>query len=1677
MPLETTQTSDTPPSAPTRRQRGKVFGRAFLLGRFRFLTSVLLLALIIWMGFEALSTWVVHTWLPAIVPISKIEKDIQNELARATQLEPLWEKWDIEPTLFNGLRITVQEVQLRENRDFLKERGVLIPTPKKFKPPVTPLPKTVVGGSLPVSQPAMAKLRRFELHFRYWPLIGKQHFQISRIQLAGVRLLGGANGVLTHYFPVFYDPDYGKKYFKKKDPPTYLADATFGIRDLGLYQISTAAVMSALNQRVRRNVEKSRPETVLLPVDRVGLDIQDAELTHLVSAKPLALNLKGRFGVFKEEGKNGGQALDEYYDRWNRVFALTLDSRITGDNPDKAFSGPWRESDLQHLDLRILSPADAPESLFFKTAGHKGIIVSADLKNKNLKNKNLKQDVSNQADFSPYYHDWQFEANGLDLSLLSDTFRSLQSLVDQEIGRSFMPFALKGKMTTRLKGRLLWNRASDHPEEMAQNALIQPPLVKFEDGYVSAKDISLAYQQPVQGLTPQSVNAKRSVPDTFLLDSFNGVATLKDYIWQLNNASLVLGESKMFASAMWNERTQTFNGSLRGDDLSFETLLGKFSKLEPILARYQPGVLTPEARQFLSQWRNGQLKITGLLDFNLGFNGNSTALLEGRQAEGRQNGIDYTGTISFENGNLVSKANTSSDLAFDIQNVGANIDIQDKIFLRNFSGEIFATPFKVTGEADKLFRQYSAHLESRQVDLQKVHRLLQQQLPPAQSEGLAVVEDLKGNADIRLSYVHTGNTTVDRINGSVLVKGFALTPALKKLTDGQLLNSAPVEFGQIPIVFDGERATLPDIKGKWGPIPLGLSGDAKWGNIASGAAAVKDLKFNASLETGKLPVALFRDHDRFFRHLFKDPSVYPHFWNTTGEIALNAKANEKQLEGQLAFYNAGASWREGDFPVYDVNGFASFSQALNLSSGAKTAPVISTTSKISTSNLEGRYGNSPIAVAIDNLPANSKTVHPKMTVRGRLSPLVLNHYLTAPQATYAPYQMVPFRLELGQKLRADLPANVYGGRLFMGLNRLLVSPPEENTDTLTLPPDRYRAAERSQILNTLPPLSQTPPQQPSDVQLKTDAERFLPQEKTEASVQPPSSQTPSSQLSSSGEATVRRPGQRAFILAEFGLNPNANASKKSYPFFRLYPSQLHLSEYGDLLAEGDLTSAPKSLDWKKMQGRFHLLTSPAIDIKGIGENFRSDIFKDADGKLAADVTLDLNPEKAQGTQTLTGWLNASKVALPVYYVEDITGKIAFEQQRANIDLPSVKFQGADLAIHAESKQALQYPIPLENVKIGGRSFNLPAIQQFNAEVVGNVVENVVRKFSRPWQEGDPLVPVQFKDADVNIDEVVYQNIILEHLKGKLTVLGNSFTQLSDTEVDLAGGKVNGYIEMNPFDNHFLSVDMKTEGVSANALTRAMLGVTNQVFGDVDANIRYRTQGKSEDEMLENANGTVKLRIANGRLPALSTVETLLTAANIIRGGILGFNFNNLIRAITPFRARYFADLSGDMEIADKRLHTQNLLLDGENLDLLMKGTVTMDDGQADMMIDGSMNQTVSSGLGFIGKLSPGNLLRIIPILGFNPFGKIGKSEEEVSSDEVSLIADPGLLYRIPGLGYIPGLGGPVKDVSRFRIKMQGPPQDQASIKSFTWLTEKDLKEENAQPKAKSPKSERLGAAF
>jgi hypothetical protein len=946
----------------------------------------------------------------------------------------------------------------------------------------------------------------------------------------------------------------------------------------------------------------------------------------------------------------------------------------------------------------------------------------------------------------------------------------------------------------------------------------------------------------------------------------------------------------------------------------------------------------------------------------------------------------------------------------------------DVIHIENFRAFLGGSEFQASGELATHLKSYQLRLTGKAIDLPRLKREVLDKLPDFQFIA-AQIDPYQGLANLDLTVV-----SGLKLSGRLDIDGLAFR-------SGKPEN--PMQFPHLSLLFSGSNITLPDTAILYGPVAATVSGTF----TNQGA-------YNIRLNSGNIPTAFMRDNQDWIAALAG--TELPEIWNTAGDFAVQGTLNNQQTDMMLTFNNVGLSWAGGDFPLYDLNGQILYRQA------GKGSP------DIQSQNLAFRYGNSPMAI---NLRQNGVL---QGEINGTLSELTVNHFLVSHYSNATPYREIPFKTQLKGTLAA-LPGqpgfqkNDLNAELFFSLNQNFrqaytdILPSTKQPENNGLPANAAEAGGVRRNLSAEAP----------DI-LSSNRKRNREIFKNVNAINAANTtvgilrQTVGKGLGF-GLDTLKKPGQ--LIAQKMRDKPHESvetrameasalpaklqmakiAEDKGQAFFQanlhllandllLERANLHLFGGGDVVAEGEVRHLD---DPAQLTFQAHLLTVPELNLETLNKGAaQNTFFNGATGTLGADVQI---AGSASRVNQLHGWVAANRLAIPYLTIQDITGRVALNGETAVAEVPSFKIPGVTVRVTGRSDNIFEAPVPLEEVVIDGSFISIDSLASFNNEIVKPIlIDQIVHNYMRPWQQGDPTSPVQFRNADLQADEVIYQNIILSNLRSQFSLNANSFFELTNTTLEAAGGQVNGYLSMSPNQNSFTTLELNAKGVKANALTKALLNVTNEIFGDLDGTVRFTTFGQTDQELQKNANGTVSMKITEGRLPAIAKVETLLATANVFRGGVLGLNLNNLFRSLTFYDTNYFAKLSGDMLINDQILYTQNLVSDGVNLDLLIQGSLRMDNGNANMLINGRMSQDITGKLGKLGNLSLSRLFRYIPALG-----TLGANR-------------PGLLGYIPGVGYVPGFGGPASKYNRFQVRLVGQPDDPAAIQDFQWVRPSNL---------------------
>jgi hypothetical protein len=917
-----------------------------------------------------------------------------------------------------------------------------------------------------------------------------------------------------------------------------------------------------------------------------------------------------------------------------------------------------------------------------------------------------------------------------------------------------------------------------------------------------------------------------------------------------------------------------------------------------------------------------------------------------------------------------------------------------RVRLADVRGRLNETPFRLDGVISTDLSRYDVGLTANNVDIPRFRRDVLAKLPQARAL-LRQVQPQAGVADAHVRILSgPGGMRDPRVHGRVRLQALALrTGFLDDL----------IRIPSTTLSIANNRVAVPETAVRYGPLTLWAEG-----------AFQPPGQYRFTVDSRDIPVDIL--HDRSIMNLAaRQLGEVPTIWNTAGSVDLNAVATHRRTQVTVDFHDAGLSWKGGLFPLHNLNGRVFYQMP-----AAAGDPVIATR------GLSGQYGNSPVSLQLAN------DARFRFAADGVLSPLLLNRTLADPQSHTQPYKEVPFQASANGELA--LPTSGGSAR--------------GNNLTAGLFVDLSRNLQPEGLVHTPSPLVYSRRRRRS----RTDVDPRMGEGEgwgggyapTLAQVTPHPSPPPQGGRGQASDETVIMPAvsdENPYLSARVHLLNND---------LNLHNGVLHLGDAGDIRADGVIRNVfnpdapvfdlhlftPKPLELNQLDYKTEVVEDFIREMRGVlGMDIR--IAQGQAGPADPGDTGRPGRIPAQPRNGIGGWLSAERVAIPPLGLDELTGRVDFAGQGATATLDRFVIPGLNTGLTATANNVFETPVTLDTLNIRGSEFNLERLIAYNRDTLQPVILAGIAR-ALPTNRGQAsaapkTLPIRFYDAPVRFEEAVLQNVITKNLSGNLSLYENGFLAMSGLQMEAAGGNASGQLFLNPWQRNFITLNLDVREVSANALTQALLGVSGEVYGNMAGQLHFTTFGETDEDLLNNANGGVSMSILEGRLPAIAQVETLLVAANIIRGGVLGLNLNNLMRALLFYDRNYFAELSGDLDIVNGVMYTGNTQVEGRDLDLYIRGGIRLNDGAVNLLVTGVMQQDVSGIFGPIGKLSPNTLIRVLPALGTWGGGT------------------PGIISYIPGVGYIPGLGGRVGDVSRFEVRIAGKLEDPNAIRGFHWV--------------------------
>ena len=208
--------------------------------------------------------------------------------------------------------------------------------------------------------------------------------------------------------------------------------------------------------------------------------------------------------------------------------------------------------------------------------------------------------------------------------------------------------------------------------------------------------------------------------------------------------------------------------------------------------------------------------------------------------------------------------------------------------------------------------------------------------------------------------------------------------------------------------------------------------------------------------------------------------------------------------------------------------------------------------------------------------------------------------------------------------------------------------------------------------------------------------------------------------------------------------------------------------------------------------------------------------------------------------------------------------------------------------------------------------------------------------------------------------------------------------------------------------------MKAKAINANDLSIALFDLNNQLYGDLTGDIDLSCNGIDFENCMKTLNGKSNFNVSDGRMPKLGSLEYLLKAGNLVKGGITGISINSVIDIITPLKTGDFSNISGKINIKDGEAENIEIQTRGKDLSLFITGKYNFSTSNAEMEVFGLLSKKISTMFGPIGNLSLNTLFNAIPGVDLSKDSKILEQINKIPGIELSSKAYRKFIAEIKG---------------------------------------------------------------
>lgn len=468
---------------------------------------------------------------------------------------------------------------------------------------------------------------------------------------------------------------------------------------------------------------------------------------------------------------------------------------------------------------------------------------------------------------------------------------------------------------------------------------------------------------------------------------------------------------------------------------------------------------------------------------------------------------------------------------------------------------------------------------------------------------------------------------------------------------------------------------------------------------------------------------------------------------------------------------------------------------------------------------------------------------------------------------------------------------------------------------------------------------------------------------------------------------------------------------KDFSYDKLIDSQgKRRTRLNMLKASGGLELLKDDLRYKDLRVK----TSHPTDVRILNILFRKPNIKQG------QFTSDLRFNGSLSNPHLIGTFNIVETNIP--FLDIIMKKLSFVFKDKTIDIVSNgEVLGNDVNFKGTLRNKLIPPYYIENAKVDTKILDFNYITNKLKSVQIN--ESSTLDSFGTFNLNDTVI----NNLKINADEIRLRNLIAQNVNAKLYLSDKKVFNISNFNFDIANGTLNGSFLYN-LNNSNAGIKIKAKNINANDMSIALFDLGNQIYGDLTGEVEISCVGSDFNKCMQTLNGAMMFDVKDGRMPKLGSLEYLLRAGNVLKGGLTGLSINSVIDILTPLKTGDFSEIYGKMSIKDGITNDIEISSKGKDLSIFITGSYNFASANAEMEVLGLLSKKISTLFGPLGNVSLNTLLNVVP--------------------GVDLAKDSKLLEKI---NKIPGIEFNSKSFRKFIAEINGNINGDNYVRSFKWI--------------------------